>query len=41
MVSDTLAAIYANTEILVHPTAGHELPLSDPAWCIRQIAAAG
>lgn len=26
-------------EIAVHPSAGHDLPLDDPRWCIERVAA--
>jgi len=36
-VMTTLARRYSNVELLTHPSAGHELPLSDPWWCVRQL----
>lgn len=35
-----LAATHPNVRHLVHPDAGHDLPLSRPGWAARQIAAA-
>ena len=37
-VVDRLASRYERVAALTHPTAGHELPLSDPPWCVREVA---
>jgi pimeloyl-ACP methyl ester carboxylesterase len=26
-----------NVDAVTHPDAGHDLPLSDPRWCVRQL----
>jgi len=36
--ADDLAAQYASVTSRTHPTAGHDLPLTDPAWCLRLLA---
>jgi len=32
-----LADGHPNVEAVEHPTADHELPISDPAWCARAL----
>lgn len=39
-VISELAARYMNVEAITHPTAGHDLPVSDPAWCVERLAGA-
>lgn len=38
--SAELAERYRRVRAVVHPTAGHDLPLSDPDWCLATIRAA-
>ncbi len=33
--STELAARYRNVNVIAHPTADHELPMTEPAWCIK------
>lgn len=35
-----LACSWPNVGVLTHPTAGHGLPLTDPAWCRQLVAEA-
>ncbi len=30
-----LATLHANVDYVQHPTADHELPITDPEWCVR------
>lgn len=39
-LAGTLAARFATVTAVTHPTAGHELPLADPSWCVAEVAAA-
>lgn len=36
-VNSELAACYFDVEATTHPTAAHDLPISEPAWCVRQL----
>jgi hypothetical protein len=36
--ADGLAEQHASVSSRTHPTAGHDLPLTDPAWCRRLLA---
>jgi hypothetical protein len=33
--ADALAAQHASVSSRTHPSAGHDLPLTDPVWCRR------
>lgn len=32
--ADELAERHGNVQVMVHPDADHELPISDPGWCL-------
>ena len=36
-LADQLAARHPRVRVVQHPAAGHDLPLSDPDWCVRSV----